>query len=59
MNVPSMLRAHARPRCSYPRPVHESQSSHTFIGLVYSQFELVKIKLKKVNYNFFFILGSL
>jgi hypothetical protein len=25
----------------------------TFTGLVYSQFELVKIELKKVNYIFF------
>jgi hypothetical protein len=33
--------------------------SCTFISLVHSQFELIKIKLKKVNYNFFVIFGSL
>jgi hypothetical protein len=28
----------------------------TFIGLAYSQFGLLKIKQKKVNYNFFYFL---
>jgi hypothetical protein len=30
----------------------------TFIRLVYSQFELINIKLKKVNYNFLLFLGA-
>jgi hypothetical protein len=31
----------------------------TFIALVYSQIELLQIKLKKVNYIFFVIFGRL
>jgi hypothetical protein len=48
-NVHSKLRAQ---RLSHSR-ARVSSLSRTFIGLVCSQFELIKIKLKKVNYNFF------
>jgi hypothetical protein len=47
-NVPLQLRTRAAvalPRTSPSLP-------RTFIGLVYSQFELIKIKLQKVNYTF-------
>jgi hypothetical protein len=49
-NVPSKLRA--RPSSGCRIPAHESQFPRTVIGLVYSQFDLIKIILKKVNYNF-------
>jgi hypothetical protein len=45
--------ARARPRSCCCTPAHESQYPAHFFGLVYSQFELIKIKMVKLNYNFF------
>lgn len=44
-----------RPSSGHHTSKHESQCPGTFMGLVYSQFGLVKIELKKVNYNYCYI----
>jgi hypothetical protein len=45
--------ASAQTRSGCRTPAHESHSLPlTFIGLVYSKFELINIKLKEVNHNF-------
>jgi hypothetical protein len=51
-NVPSKLRAHS-PAANIVLPRTSLSLPRTCIGLVYSQFELIKIQLKKVNYIFF------
>jgi hypothetical protein len=47
-----------RPRSGCRTPAHESQTPCTFIASVHSQFELINMKLKKVNQNCLLFLGA-
>jgi hypothetical protein len=54
-NVPSKLRARPQPRSGCRTPAHEFRLLPTFIGLLCTQFDLAKIKLKyKLQYFFLF-----
>jgi hypothetical protein len=55
LNVSSKLRGRA-PAVAHPRT--SLSVPRTFIGLVYSQFELIKVQLRKVNYTFCYFLGA-